>query len=676
MAKQPARPQQKQPVRQAPPAKTAPITSGPLQLHAFLSQIQLHGILIFALAFVLYANTLWHGFVQDDAIVIGDNMFTQQGVKGIGGILSKDTFFGFYKVEGKDMLVSGGRYRPFTLILFAFVYQFAGASPFAFHLLTVLLFAGTCVLLYHVLRLLFRGIQAEGDYANLVALIAAVIFTAHPIHTEAVANIKGCDEIVTLLLSLATLWMVVKTFDTGAAKWALASGAVFLLACLSKENAVTYLAVIPLALWFFRRASMRQIIRLTAPAFIGFLVFFVIRGTILHWKFGGASFELMNNPYIKLVGNNYVPFTFGEKLATIIFTLGKYVLLLIFPHPLTHDYYPRQIDLMTFGSPLVLLSLLLYAGLGYFAYRGFAKRDPISFGILYFIATMSIVSNLFFPIGTNMGERFAFMPSVGYCLIASVLLVHWMKSGSGWAMERSSTILAIVGIVGLAYAFKTITRNPVWESNEKLFFADVNTSTNSAKIRNACGGVLYDRARLTDDMNLRKQAATEAIPHLDKALEIYPNYSDSRIARGGCHLFLGNYDLAVADLKDALRLQPEKPNLKETLAGALREAGKTRGEKMGDLPGALQRLNESWKLSPKDPETARLLGIANGIGGNQAEAVRWFEQALQLAPNDASVLFDLGTAYQMSGNLLKANEMRSKAIQINPNIVKEKTNPR
>ncbi|MDX1911596.1 MAG: tetratricopeptide repeat protein, partial [Saprospiraceae bacterium] len=83
----------------------------------FFANTLLQSGLIFAFAFLLYANTLTHGFVLDDAIVITDNMYTQKGVEGIGGILSKDTFFGFFKVEGKETLVSGGRYRPMTLVL-------------------------------------------------------------------------------------------------------------------------------------------------------------------------------------------------------------------------------------------------------------------------------------------------------------------------------------------------------------------------------------------------------------------------------------------------------------------------------------------------------------------------------------------------------------------------------
>jgi len=79
--------------------------------------------LLMIFCFLLYGNTLNHDYTQDDAIVIYDNMYTTQGISGIPGILKYDTFKGFFKVEGKDKLVSGGRYRPFTLIMFALEWQ-------------------------------------------------------------------------------------------------------------------------------------------------------------------------------------------------------------------------------------------------------------------------------------------------------------------------------------------------------------------------------------------------------------------------------------------------------------------------------------------------------------------------------------------------------------------------
>lgn len=653
-------PQRPQAVRQQSARVSAPRPM--IELPAFFRNSLMQSGIIFAFSFLLYANTLTHGFVLDDAIVITDNMYTTKGVEGIPGILSKETFFGFFKVEGKETLVSGGRYRPMTLVLFALVYQVAGANPFLFHLLTVLLFAATCVVLYRTLLLMLapRG----GDYAALFAWLAALLFAAHPIHTEVVANIKGCDEIVTLLGSLGTLYFTFRAFDTGEKKWGILAGLVFFLACLSKENAVTFVAVIPLALWVFRSASAGAIIRHTTPVVVGFLVFFIIRGTILNWKFGGAPMELMNNPYLKISGAEWVPFAPAEKLATIFFTLWKYVQLLFVPHPLTHDYYPRAIEKMTFANLAVLASVVLYVGMAIYAVMGIGKRDPLRFGILFYLLTLSIVSNFVFPIGTNMGERFAFMPSVGFCMVlVSLLFAFWSKN------NNLKLLLGIFGGIILLFSIKTITRNNAWASNEKLFFTDVHVSKNSAKIRNACGGVLFEKAASEKNEVRRGELCNQALLHLNKAIELYPNYSDAFVSRGGAHYYLGQYDESIADYRRAVELSSSSERWKTYLALALRDGGRFQGEQRGNLPLAAKYLNESWQINPTDAETARLLGVSQGVQGDNAGAIKWFTKAIELAPDVALYMYDLGQAYSASGDLAKGEALRQQALAKNPKLL-------
>ena len=644
-------------------ASTKTATLPAFDLPDFFNNTGLQSILLFVFGFLLYANTLTHGFVQDDAIVITDNMFTTQGVKGIPGILSKDTFFGFFKVEGKETLVSGGRYRPLTLVLFALLYEVAGNEPFLFHLVTVVLFALTGVVLYRTLLLLLNGWTAGRERAHLVAWLAAVLFVAHPIHTEVAANVKGCDEILTLLGSLGALYFTVRYFDTGKIVQALLAAAVFFLACLSKENAATFVVVIPLALWFFRSATPARSVQASWPVWAAFLVFFILRGSILHWKFGAAPMELMNNPFLKIVGDRWVAFSFGEKLATIIYTLGKYIQLLVAPYPLTHDYYPRYIGIKSFGDPGVLLSLAGYGFLVWYALSGLTRRDPVRFGILFFLLTISIVSNLVFPVGTNMGERFAFMPSAGFCLAVATLLVRF---------ENWRTPVVVTGAAVAVFSLMTLLRNPVWVSNEKLFFTDVNTSVNSAKINNACGGVTFEKAQKEKDENKRQALFQQAFNYANQALKIYPNYKDAMLTRAGCQFYLKNYDAAVADYRAAAQLAADDPKPKTYLALALREGGKYFGEQKGDLPKAVQFLSESWSINPQDAETARLLGVANGVQGKNVEALQWFSKAVELAPENASYLFDLGTAYYIAGDPVKGEEFRKRALAINPEVAKEK----
>ena len=147
--------------------------------------------------------------------------------------------------------------------------------------------------------------------------------------------------------------------------------------------------------------------------------------------------------------------------------------MLFVPAVLTHDYYPRQIGLITFSNPVAILGLLFHAGLLWYAIRGTRRREPLAFGIWAYLLPLSIVSNFVFPIGTNMGERFVFMPSAGFCLTAALLLSRSYK-------KSSIAVYTILGIVIAFFSLKTVTRNPAWASNETLFFSDAETSRNSA----------------------------------------------------------------------------------------------------------------------------------------------------------------------------------------------------
>jgi tetratricopeptide (TPR) repeat protein len=444
----------------------------------------------------------------------------------------------------------------------------------------------------------------------------------------------------------------------------------FFIACLSKENAAAYVVLIPLALWTFRggasASSTPSVWKTAMPVFVAFAAFFVLRGSILQWRFGGEPMELMNNPFLKLEGNQWVKFAPAERLATIFYTLWKYVQLLIIPHPLTHDYYPRQVPMMSFSHPMVLFSLVLYGYMGYYALRGTMRRNPLAFGILLYLLPLGIVSNLIFPIGTNMGERFAFMPSVGFCLLAGYFLYGFLK-------KSSTAALGLFGLVILLFSIKTFVRNFAWESNEKLFFSDAAVSINSAKLQNACGGVLFDRATKEKDAEKQRVLCEKAMPHLDQALKIYPNYKDAYISRGGAHYVLREFPDAIADYRRAVQLAPDDPKLKTYLALALRDGGRYYGEQRSDIPNAFKCFNESWELNPKDPETARLLGVANGIQGNHPAAIEWFSKAVEVAPNDAGYIWDLGLAYSASGNLAKGEELRQKALQIDPEIAKRRS---
>ena len=135
---------------------------------------------------------------------------------------------------------------------------------------------------------------------------------------------------------------------------------------------------------------------------------------------------------------------------------------------------------------------------------------------------------------------------------------------------------------------------------------------------------------------------------------------------------LKNYESAITDYKTALRFASDDAKLKTYLAMSLREGGKYQGEQKRDLAKALEYLNESWQYNQQDPETARLLGVANGIRGNREDALKWFSKAVELSPDSPSYIFDLGQAYSAVGNDAKGQELRKKALELDPKLLENR----
>jgi len=237
----------------------------------------------------------------------------------------------------------------------------------------------------------------------------------HPIHVEAVANVKGRDEILSLLFSLLTLQVSLKYVDQKKLIYLILIPILFFIGLLAKENTITFLAIVPAAIFLFRSKHKKSMFLISGILLLMTLLYLGLRYQIIGYLLGDEpSKDLMNNSF---VGMNAV-----QKYATIFYTLIIYLKLHIIPHPLTHDYYPYHIPIMEFSDWQVWLSIIVHVilvGLG-FLWR--KSRKKLAFGLLFYFAAMSIVSNLVVSIGTFMNERFAFAASLGICIIMAYLI--------------------------------------------------------------------------------------------------------------------------------------------------------------------------------------------------------------------------------------------------------------
>ncbi len=626
---------------------------------------------------ILYFNTLFNGYALDDSIVITDNIFVKKGFAGIKDIFGTETFTGFFK-QKKD-LVQGGRYRPLSVVTFAVEYSIWGMRPGLSHLINILLYSLLCLVLFRTLLEILFFLGAD-QISIPVAFLATLIFAVHPVHTEVVANIKGRDELLAVLFMLISLLFFIRCIEKPSLKIALLAGAMLFTALLSKENAMTVIAI-GILLLFMRNQKIqvaRGLLGLT-PLILAAIVYLVIRLKIVGGFTGIESGELMNNPFLHADGH--------QKSATIFYTLLLYIKLLFFPHPLTYDYYPYHVALHSWNSFRVIISLFLYLILLIVGIFTMKKNKVLSLGILFYLITLLPVSNLVINIGSFMNERFLFIPSIGFSLIAGLFFFRLFVL----PVKRriAALTLGVFLIVMIAFSIKTIIRNTQWKDNFTLFTHDVTISKNSAKANCTAGGVLLEKAQITENKVEKDRLLSESIYYLNRSLSIYPNYVDALLLRGNAQFELDNnihdvliyykklfslapgYELALNNLKKMLAVSELPDQRKAGYIFILKlypddfdanyQLGVTYGKMLGQLDSSKIFLQKALITRPESKIVLRDLGVACAMSSQFSESLPYFEKVLRLDPDDPDNYINLGITYQNLGRIADAKVLFEKA---------------
>jgi tetratricopeptide (TPR) repeat protein len=669
-------------------------------------------VLIAVLAAACYLNTLSHGYALDDTLVISENKFTKQGLAGIPELLSKELFVGYFGEE--KALVAGGRYRPLSLVTFAVEYEFLGFSPGFSHFLNLLLYAATGLVLFRVLGKLFP--ESKGFWS--IPLVASLLYVAHPLHTEVVANIKGRDELMAFLGALLAWQSSLRYHQTGNARSLWMAGVWYALGMFSKEVAVTFLAVVPLSIYFFLPISAKRLVAIVGSLAIPVFVYLTVRYLVVGPGQGDIAAELLNDSFLGM-GTS-------ERFATIFYTLLLYLKLLFWPHPLTYDYYPYHIERMDW-SLWPVLSVALHAGLAAYAIWGLYRKRAEAFCIWLYAICLSPTSNVLFPIGVFMNERFVYAASLGFCL----LLAYWMTRSfpARYAKWMPLALLAIL----LPYAAKSAWRNLAWKDSYTLLTTDVSVSKNSAKGNAAAGFSYYKegialeqliqdpavsstaqiRAGLLANTHLeeaevallagkpnvqqakkalqarRDQFYAQALPYAEKAVQVYPAYIDGLFLLGNLHFaYTRQTEKGLACYRRLLARNPNHrdtyrslgiwmkgysdPQLKLRMFHALRafqpqqpdllyQLGAVHGKELQQLDSAVFYLKQAAELSPAPLQALLDLGVAHGMRQEHAQALQALQRALALQPAHEQALINTGVVYQSMGDIQKAQEYFGRA---------------
>ena len=527
----------------------------------------------------VYVNALGNELVYDDRKLIPANERMQDPWR-VDRIL-----LGSYWGEVLD----SRHYRPLTVWTLALNYRvnevlgLPGSHGVGFHLVNAALHAGaSCAFLLLALRL---GVAVAAGVA------AALLFAAHPIHTEAVAFITGRAEPLALLLGASFLILHHRGRWKGA-------GVLYGLSLLSKESAAVYLFV---ALWLdiCTKQPLKERWRTYGAYGLVLAGWLLLRQAALGTADGPIN--ALDNPLV-----NASPL---ERVWTAATVQSAYLRLLVWPLGLSSDYSHAQIPLVSdplhWGVAGFLAAAIAAAGVAWYFWP--RSRMPAFVAGSYAILAAP-TSNFLVLVPTIMGERLIYAPSAAFCL-----LLGWgfwrLAQRRGWGFRA--------GGLGLlcSYAALTVARNATWAEAETFYRTQLQSAPRSARAHLGMGRMHAEAGRLDS-----------ALIYSRSALEIYPDYSMAWHNLGLVHVRQRAWEEARRSFERAVALEPAYLKAWYNLGGVHLQ--------QGAWPAAMNAFERMLALDPENAGAWTGVGVVRIRQGQLREAERAFARALAADPDD------------------------------------------
>lgn len=531
--------------------------------------------LLLGMVVCAYANSVRDGFTLDDLqlYIVHNAQVTEPSLKKLF-------------TPHASMKV----FRPVTFGTFALDWKTGGGRPWIFHAVNLALHAAVVALLY----LLLKAVLQELPDAQAVAFAAAMLFAAHPIHTEAVTSIVGRAELLAAGFLLAA-W-ILHLMDREV--FALLC---FALALLSKESAVIFL---PLAiLGDYVRGQWKATRRYLELAGVT-LVYLGLLWKIEGGHLGRADVPLLDNPLAALSP--------GWRILNALGVAWKYVALQIYPAKLSCDYSFNAIPVDSdwrHALPAGIAALAVVAG---WIWAMWKRHCGIALAGGIYLIGFTVTANILMPIGTIMGERLAYLPSAGLCLLIA-LAWNWLRN------RQRQIAVGVLVILVLVLGARTVLRNRDWKDNLTLFSADVQSVPGSAKIHEGLGAAYLEAGQF--DL---------ALQEMQKALQIYPDFPEAMESYGLLQSWKGNYQAAGPMMERAFymvtRDNPHYDDMAVNLAALYVQTN--------HMDGALQLLNREISESPGYGRAWANRAVVHYKLGEVVAARADAETALRLEPGN------------------------------------------
>jgi hypothetical protein len=529
------------------------------------------------LVIAVYGNGFANGLAGDARGLLQDTRVHEVSAENVGLIFTHTYWWPYGE---------SGLYRPFTTLSYLFNYAVIGGgeSPAGYHAINLLLHCANVLLVFVLARRLSGQLW-------LAAAIAA-IWAVHPVLTESVTNLAGRPDLLAGLCALLGFWFYLEK------RW-ISLGVVTLIGAFSKESAVTLLGIVVLYELCF--GSVRNLLWPVVAMVIPIQVMLFCRAAAL-FAVPPTEFPYWDNP---IVGAGFM----AGRIAALD-VMARYLALLVWPARLASDYSWAQIQ--PGASAMGWLMLIAVPAALYLAWRWSRMA--------FFLAGAAILawlpsSNLLFPIGTIMAERFLYLPAIAFAAGVAVL---------AWRVPRAAPVIAAAIVVLLSA--RTIVRNGDWRSDLTLGESAVAAAPESYKAHKLLANALYEshapieRVLAEGDRSL---AILSPLPDLRNNADTWRRVADWYLAKGdpasvrhAIELLERCRAMVTAQDEHARSMPRYDPNT-NSMAGARASVNRM-------IASAFARLGDASRGIELDPESAdawRAYAASLAQAGKGREAV-------------------------------------------------------
>jgi hypothetical protein len=422
-------------------------------------------IILSLVALLVYANAWPNTLVWDDEIFTLGSQFSGTGITEIGRFFTDDVW--------AAIGANTGLYRPLFLVSVALDFQLFGDWVAGFHLVNIFLHVLATIVVYGLVRHLLLLSECPFPAASYIALLVALVFAVHPIHTEAVNSVFNRSELLVTLGVVGGLWWFLQTVEKSPRKaWGVLS-LVYLLVMLCRETGIMLPVITVLVLWIISPGNWRLRLRRCLPVFwllIPLAVYLGMRAHALETPLtfnemvSAAPTQTSERHGLPILGLYFDP---GRILPAVTVWFDA-IKLMLWPHPLMAFHGRSETnEWFALTSQLTLLALAV-AGL-------LRKRPGLFLGLAFFYLSILPSSRIIWELGTtpHHSERYQYKPTVGLAILLAFCL--------SWLVQRFS-INKVVGLilpVLMILTPLTWARNAQWNSTLLLAETDYSNGAQS-----------------------------------------------------------------------------------------------------------------------------------------------------------------------------------------------------